>query len=100
MSEPRRVRFEVTVRWHDEGEDGLWAEVDELPGVFVSGSSRAEVVEALEEAIALYLSDDEHDVRQVRRLDPRPITPLRASTPEPTPSGAQVETFEKVLAYG
>lgn len=47
---------DYTVRVHDEGEDGLWASVDELPGVFASGSNMEEVQESLREAIGLYLS--------------------------------------------
>lgn len=45
-----------TVHVHDEGPDGLWAEVEELPGCFASGFSPGELKEALIEAIGLYLS--------------------------------------------
>ena len=38
-------------------EDGsYWAEVRELPGCFASGGTVDELVEAVEEAVALYLS--------------------------------------------
>jgi predicted RNase H-like HicB family nuclease len=48
-----------TVRVHSEpGEQQLWAEVLELPGVFVTGADMEELREALGEAIGLYLSDD------------------------------------------
>lgn len=53
MSEQKRT---YTVRVHDEGEDGLWAEVVELPGCFSSAETWDELREALEEAISLYLS--------------------------------------------
>lgn len=45
-----------TVRVHDEGPEGLWAEVDELPGAFASGATTEELEESLREAIELYLS--------------------------------------------
>jgi hypothetical protein len=38
-------------------EDGsYWAEVQELPGCFASGDTVAELVESVEEAVALYLA--------------------------------------------
>lgn len=38
-------------------EDGsYWAEVRELPGCFASGASIDELVEAIEEAVALYMA--------------------------------------------
>jgi predicted RNase H-like HicB family nuclease len=41
-------------------EDGsYWAEVRELPGCFASGATVAELVEAVEEAVALYLAAPE-----------------------------------------
>jgi predicted RNase H-like HicB family nuclease len=44
-----------TVRVHDEpGEQHLWAEVLELPGVFVTGADLEELQVALTEAIRLY----------------------------------------------
>jgi predicted RNase H-like HicB family nuclease len=49
---------EVIVRVH-EGDDGwLWSEVLDLPGCFASGRTLDELRDALEEAIALYVSDD------------------------------------------
>ena len=40
-----------TVRIHNQGDEGLWAEVEELPGCFASGLGEDELAEALEEAI-------------------------------------------------
>lgn len=41
-------------------EDGsYWAEVRELPGCFASGDSVAELIESVEEAVALYLAPPE-----------------------------------------
>ncbi len=38
-------------------EDGsYWAEVRELPGCFASGDTVAELIESVEEAVALYLA--------------------------------------------
>ncbi len=46
---------QITIRIHAEDE-GLWAEVLELPGCFASGSNIEELEEALQEAVSLYLS--------------------------------------------
>jgi predicted RNase H-like HicB family nuclease len=41
-------------------EDGsYWAEVRELPGCFASGDTVAELIESVEEAVALYLAPPE-----------------------------------------
>jgi predicted RNase H-like HicB family nuclease len=41
-------------------EDGsYWAEVRELPGCFASGQTVGELIEAVEEAVALYLAPPE-----------------------------------------
>jgi len=52
-----------TVRVHNQGDEGLWAEVEELPGCFASGLDEDELAEALAEAIGLYLSTPEHRVQ-------------------------------------
>lgn len=46
-------QFEVKVH-HEDG--SYWAEVPEMPGLFVSGDSIEEIREALAEAIGLYLT--------------------------------------------
>jgi predicted RNase H-like HicB family nuclease len=53
---------DYTVLVHDEGPEGLWAEVEELPGCFVSGATMEELWEALSEAIGLYLSTPDSHV--------------------------------------
>ena len=60
MSEER-----YSVRVHDEGGDGyrLWADVDQLPGLFASGRDHDELLEALTETIGGYLSEQGHEVR-------------------------------------
>ncbi len=50
--------MELTIRVHEE-DGSYWAEVVELPGCFASGSTLDELREALEEAIVMYLEDDE-----------------------------------------
>jgi len=48
--------MELHVKVHKE--DGmLWGHVEELPGCFASGAGPGELMEAVEEAVALYLSD-------------------------------------------
>lgn len=43
-------------------EDGsYWAEVRELPGCFASGATIDELVEALEEAVSLYMASADGD---------------------------------------
>ena len=40
---------------------GYWASVPELPGCFVSGETLDELLEAVTEAISLYLTAQDHD---------------------------------------
>ena len=49
--------MELHARIHEE-DGSYWAEVAELPGCFASGDSPPELVEALQEAVALYLSPE------------------------------------------
>lgn len=49
--------MELQARIHEE-DGSFWAEVPELPGCFASGSTIAELVEAVQEAIRLYLEAD------------------------------------------
>ncbi len=47
-------------------EDGsYWAEVQELPGCFASGDTVAELIESVEEAVALYLAPSEGEAPPV-----------------------------------
>jgi len=55
--------LEYTVKVHTEEDGSLWAEVVELPGCFASGHAVPELLEALQEAIALYVSDDSGGAR-------------------------------------
>jgi predicted RNase H-like HicB family nuclease len=54
--------MELTVRVHFE-DGAYWAEVQELPGCFASGETLDALKDALEEAIAMYLEDDEASAR-------------------------------------
>jgi predicted RNase H-like HicB family nuclease len=47
-------------------EDGsYWAEVRELPGCFASGDTVAELIESVEEAVALYLAPPEGEAPSI-----------------------------------
>lgn len=46
-----------TLNIHDEGDGMLWAEVQELPGCFASGTDLDELKEAAVEAIHMWLGD-------------------------------------------
>lgn len=59
-NDPISVTYCVHV--HDEGVDGLWADVEELPGCFASGATLDELNEALREAIGMYLSTPESPI--------------------------------------
>ena len=62
MSAPARTiteLMEYTARIHHE-DSTYWAEIPELPGVFASGDTLDELLEGLQEAVALYLGDGEH----------------------------------------
>lgn len=48
-------RLTLNVRRDDDG--SWWAEVDELPGCFASGTTLDELVDAAREAVAMYTSD-------------------------------------------
>lgn len=48
---PRELHVDVH---HEDG--SYWAEVRELPGCFASGDTAAELIESIEEAVALYLA--------------------------------------------
>jgi len=50
------IPITYNVRIHDEGPEGLWADVAEMPGCFASGQTHEELREALAEAIGQYLS--------------------------------------------
>jgi predicted RNase H-like HicB family nuclease len=64
---------EVIVRVHEQDDGWLWAEVLDLPGCFASGRTLDELREALEEAIALYVTDepDAGAIRDVTDDPPR-----------------------------
>ncbi len=50
------MELTATVR---EEEGSYWAEIQELPGCFASGHTLDELKEALEEAVSMYLGDEE-----------------------------------------
>jgi predicted RNase H-like HicB family nuclease len=64
------------VHYRDEGPDGWWAEVEDLPGCFASGDTLEELEEALIEAISLYLSTPDRRVH-VKSVDGKREDSLR-----------------------
>lgn len=59
--------FEARVH-HEDGH--YWAEVVELPGVFASGETLDELVEALGEAIGMYRDEPDGRIVDVKPADP------------------------------
>jgi len=55
---------QLHVNVHQE-DDSYWAEVQELPGCFASGDTTAELIESVEEAVALYLAPPEGEAPPV-----------------------------------
>lgn len=77
MSGPQETYL---VRIHDEGPgQRLWAEVEELPGVFASGQDMDELREALSEAISLYLSSPGRPVHVELEDKPGSVTEQRVA---------------------
>jgi predicted RNase H-like HicB family nuclease len=75
MSEARNS---YTVVIHDEGPgQRLWAEVEELPGCFASGRDMGELMEAVAEAISLYLSEPGKEVHVELEDVPGSVTERR-----------------------
>ncbi|MCL2542741.1 MAG: hypothetical protein FWE71_09845 [Nocardioidaceae bacterium] len=60
FEEPTQIDYRVLVHRDEDG--SLWAEVEQLPGLFVTGETTEELTEALAEAIELYLSTPESSV--------------------------------------
>ncbi len=48
--------YQIQVLIH-KGENGFWATVAQLPGVFAAGKTHEELVECLSEAIELYMDE-------------------------------------------
>lgn len=77
------MEIKVTVNVHAEDDGSLWAEVEELPGCFASARDRAQLLEAVREAVSLYIqdgdvSDDELRALAVDESAPlAPVVPLR-----------------------
>ena len=67
MIDPGGIAMEQRVLHVDvHQEDGsYWAEVRELPGCFASGDTVAELIESVEEAVALYLAPPEGEAPPV-----------------------------------
>jgi predicted RNase H-like HicB family nuclease len=59
--------MEYTARIHHE-DDTYWTEVPQLRGTFATGDTLDELLAALQEAVALYLGDGEHEPAEVLEL--------------------------------
>lgn len=53
----------LNVHVHIEPGQDLWADIEELPGCFASGRDMAELRDALDEAVSLYLSEPGHETQ-------------------------------------
>jgi predicted RNase H-like HicB family nuclease len=72
----RTVSYIVQI--HDEGPgEPLWADIEELPGLFASGADLDELREAIAEAIGLYLSGPDEDVKVTVEDEPGAVTERR-----------------------
>lgn len=58
MKRKGRVQMEITANIRLE-DGSYWADVPALPGCFAAGATLDELVESLQEGIALYLADDQ-----------------------------------------
>jgi predicted RNase H-like HicB family nuclease len=71
---------ELSAQIHEE-DGSYWAEVSELPGCFASGDSIPELIEALQEAVALYLAPQPSQPVATHVSGVRMVVPDRASQP-------------------
>lgn len=53
---PSEKQLSVVIHYED---GGIWAEIPELPGCFASGRTLAELTDAVEEAVGLYLATED-----------------------------------------
>ena len=61
------MNIPLTLQIHEE-DGSVWAEVAELPGCFASGKDLDELMEAMNEAVSLYLDDNPEAQAAIRRL--------------------------------
>jgi predicted RNase H-like HicB family nuclease len=55
----RAVELRAKIRHDDDGM--YWAEVEQLPGCFASGETVPELLEALREAVSMYLAEPDEE---------------------------------------
>lgn len=60
MSQESHLQMDITANIRLE-DGSYWADVPALPGCFAAGATLDELVESLQEGIALYLADDQPD---------------------------------------
>lgn len=62
------MEIRVTVNVHAEDDGSFWAEVEEFPGCFASARDRAQLVEAVKDAVDLYIQDGDVSREALRAL--------------------------------
>lgn len=74
------MEIRLTVRIHAEDDGSFWAEVEEFPGCFASTRDRAGLVDAVKDAVELYIQDGDVSAEELRALsladDDAPLAPV------------------------
>ena len=73
MSEAAEREYDVRVHRAEDG--SLWAEVPDLPGCFATGDDWNELLEAVQEAISVYVADDP-DALKISDVQGAPERPI------------------------
>jgi predicted RNase H-like HicB family nuclease len=73
---------------------GYWTEVPDLPGCFASGRTLDELVAAVHEGIAMYITDTDDDEQPVDQILTRVISLELSVEPDLRPVGAEQLTTQ------
>jgi predicted RNase H-like HicB family nuclease len=69
VAKQRHTQIEITALVHNE--DGMyWAEVPDYPGLFASGETVDELIEALTEAWGMYIHERKADEKTAESCEP------------------------------
>lgn len=86
------MEIRLTLNVREEADGSLWAEVEELPGCFASGRDLDELMEAMDEAVTLYLQDGDVPKEELQRLAvTAEVVPLDQARRGKAKHGAAVE---------
>lgn len=91
------MEIKVTVNVHAEDDGSFWAEVEEFPGCFASAADRAQLVEAVKEAVELYIQDGDVSEDELRALAVDGDAPLAPVVPLARPVKDDVAEVRLVL---